>query len=101
MAVFIWQLPDQSTDKDVTKQQRHDETVQGFIKKIFYESFFIIIIITATVGNTQLGVKTKQFLIASSYKCQNPRHMEEEDKVVIGKCPWCKQNERSVILLCY
>lgn len=69
-----------------------------FFKNLF---FIIIIIITATVSNTQLGVKTKQFLISSSYKCQNPWHMEEEDKVVIDKCPWCKQNERSVILLCY
>lgn len=69
------------------------------IRVLKQSSFFLIT--AATVSTPWLGDKTKQFLISSSYKCQNPRHMEEADKVVIGKCPWCEQSERSVILLCY
>lgn len=67
----------------------------------FPPAFSSFLMITATVSNPRLGDKTKQFLISSSNKCQNPRRMEEADKVVIGKCPWYKQSEHTVILLCY
>lgn len=82
------------------KCQENDGIVVFYINKGLKKSSFFLIT-AATVSTPWLGDKTKQFLISSCYKCQNPRRMEEADKVVIGKCPWCEQSERSVIQLCY